>query len=118
MDLVCSRAGTQIYQGEGAEMSTAAEQGGQGFKAASHPAGIRGEIPPPSHKLGTQTGSPYPFPGGVLLGADVSAALQHMYPSVSPSVGVYGALTQETCDGRTVARLREGSNHTGVLSAD
>lgn len=49
-------------------MSTAAEQGGQGFKVASHPAGVRGEIPPPSHKPGTQTGSPYPFPGRALLG--------------------------------------------------
>lgn len=50
--------------------------------------------------------------------ADMLAAPQHTHLSVSPSVGVYGALTQETCDARIVARLREGSNRTGVLSAD
>lgn len=49
-------------------------------------------------------------------GADVLAALQHMYPSVSPSVGVYGALTQEMCDGGIVARLGERiQSHQGAL---
>ena len=105
-------------QGARTEMPAAAQQGGQGCKARVG-AGVGAEIPPPSCKPGSQMGSPslLPRPGAAVGGADMPAP-QHMYPSVSPSVGVYRALTQETCDGRIVARLGEGSNRTRVLSAD
>lgn len=112
---------TGSSQEAGTEMPVVGEHGDQGCKAASRPAGASGEIPPPSCKPGSQMGSPSPFPRLGAAGgrdADVPVAPQHMYPSVSPSVGVCRALTQETCDGRIVARLGEGSNRTGVLSAD
>lgn len=83
--------------------------------------GWQGDPPLPATNQGPKWG-PHPrsWAGGCqgVGGTDVLAAPQHMYPSVSPSVGVYGALTQKTCDGRIVARLGEGSNRTGVLSAD
>lgn len=62
-----SQASTGSSQGAGTEMPTATEQGGQGCKAASRLAGISSEIPPPSHKPGSQMESPSPFLGQVLL---------------------------------------------------
>lgn len=66
---------------------------------------------------GAPNGVPVPVPGGA-SGADGPAARRHMDPGVSPAAGVGGAVTQETCDRRIVARLGEGSNRAGVLSAD
>lgn len=84
------------------------------------PLGLALRFPLPAANLGPKWGPhPHSQAGGCWGGgADMLAAPQHMYPSVSPSVGVYRALTQDMCDGRTVARLREGSNRTGVVSAD